>query len=222
MNFNNTEMRYNYSTNQMSKTSISISFLFILFLFSNCKNNQSKTEVIKEVKIDSFEILRPSYLVSGITNPKDHQRQIVDEWYKFRYVISGSCFVSNSDRQAAEKHNKKTDSILSLRIGKNWKQRFEKSVDSLYTIDSTAIAIASADSYILNFDTTARKYNKENKFYANLLYTAYATNNKDQRLVAITGYGITNKEVGRLNYLRATVDLKKKKVINIDKTVYVQ
>lgn len=204
----------------MIKTSISIPILFLLFFFSNCKNNESKTEEIKEVEIDSFEILRPSYWVSGMIDPKDQQRQLVDEWYGFSYRIKGSCMVSNADRLATEKHNEKTDSILSSRIGKDWKARFEKTVDSLYAIDSLAIEIARADSYILNFDTIASKYNEEHKFYANLRYSAYATTNENLRLVTITGYGIIYKEVGRLNYLRATVDLKKKKVIHIDNTSY--
>ena len=206
----------------MFKTQISISFFFILFFFSNCKDNGSKTEEIKEVEIDSFEIYRPSYWVSGMIDPKDQERQIVDEWYTFRYVINGSCFVSNADRLATEKHNQKTDSILSSRIGKDWKARFEKTVDSLYSIDSLAIEIARADSYILNFDTITSKYNEEHKFYANLRYYAYATTNEDLRLVTISGYGFIYNKVGSINYLRATVDLKNKKVINIDKTSYAQ
>lgn len=206
----------------MKRITLSTVATLMLISYSSCKNNHSKTEDIKEVEIDSFEILRPSYWVSGMTNPKDQQRQTVDEWYKFRYVIKGSCFVDNEDRQASEKHNRKTDSILSLRIGKNWKLRFEKTVDSLYSIDSTAIAIARADTYIINFDTITSKYNEEHKFYANLRYNAYATTNENLRLVTVTGYGFIYNEVGILNYLRATVDLKKKKVINIDKTAYVQ
>jgi hypothetical protein len=203
---------------QMIKTSISI--LFLSFFFSNCKNNESKTEEIKEVEIDSFEILRPSYWVSGMINPKDQQRQLVDEWHGFSYLIKGSCMVSNADRFATEKHNQKTDSILSNKTGKNWKARFEKTVDSLYAIDSLAIEIARADSYILNFDTITSKYDEEHKFYANLRYNAYATTNENLRLVTITGYGIIYKEVGRINYLRATVDLKKKKVIHIDNAAF--
>jgi hypothetical protein len=109
-----------------------------------------------------------------------------------------------------------------LRIGKDWKARFEKTVDSLYAIDSLSIEIARADSYIMNFDTITSKYNEEHKFYANLSYNAYATTNENLRLVTVTGYGLIYNEVGRLNFLRATVDLKKKKVINIDKTAYVQ
>lgn len=200
----------------------SISIFFILFFFSNCKNNESKTEENKQVEIDSFEIYRPSYWVSGMIDPKDQERQIVDEWYTFRYVINGSCFVSNADRIATEKHNQKTDSILSSRIGKDWKARFEKTVDSLYSIDSLAIEIARADSYILNFDTMTSKYNEEHKFYANLRYDAYATTNENLRLVTISGYGFIYNKVGSINYLRATVDLKNKKVINIDKTSFAQ
>jgi len=66
------------------------------------------------------------------------------------------------------------------------KQDLKKTVDSLYNIDSLAVEIARADKYILNFDTITSKYNEEHKLYANLLYTAYATNKKAQRLIAIT------------------------------------
>jgi len=206
----------------MKRITLSTVATLMLISFSSCKNNHSKTEDIKEVEIDSFEILRPSYWVSGMTNPKDQQRQTVDEWYKFRYVIKGSCFAANEDRQASEKHNRKTDSILSLRIGKDWKTRFEKTVDSLYAIDSLAIEIARSDKDILNFDTITSIYNEEHKFFANLRYNAYATTNENLRLVTVTRYGLIYNEVGILNYLRATVDLKKKKVINIDKTANVQ
>jgi len=194
------------------------SLMFLSFI--SCKNNHSKTEVIKEVEIDSFEIYRPSYWVSGMTDPKDQQRQLVDEWYGFTYLINGSCMASNADRIASEKHNQKTDSILSSRIGKDWKAKFEKTVDSLYAIDSLAVEIARADTYILNFDTITSKYNEEHKFYANLRYTAHASPNENLRLVTVTGYGLIYNKVERLNYLRATVDLKKKKVINIDITPY--
>lgn len=169
--------------------------------------------------VDSFEILRPSLWVGpGLSEPKDRQRQIVDEWYHFRYVLGGTC----TDAQLATKdqHNKKTESIMTVRMGKDWYKKFERSVDSLFTIDSLAIEIAKADQRVKKFGKATEKHNDKYNFYPNLRYYSNATPDDDIKVVTVEGYGIVYNKVGDLNYLRATIDLKKKKVISIDWTSY--
>ena|ERR1051325_6194635 len=169
---------------------------------------------------DSIEYLYPSlWVYGGPPEQKDYQRQILDRWYDFRFTIKSSLCTVAPDKDT-EAHNKKTDSVMTARLGKDWYKRFEKSVDSLYAIDSLAIAIAQADSYIHNFDTTTEKHNDKYNYYPNLRYTSHATNDDNIKIVTIEGYGVAYRQVGDLSYLRATVDLKKKKVINIDKTAF--
>jgi hypothetical protein len=84
-------------------------------------------------------MLRPSLWVYGMIQEKDRQRQIVDDWYKFDFRIIAGCIVSDSLRKVTDEHNRKTDSILTVRIGKDWRDKFEHTVDSLYSGDSLAI-----------------------------------------------------------------------------------
>lgn len=181
-------------------------------------DNHQKTETIATV--DSFEIKYPSlWVYGGPSDPKDDQRQIVDAWYNFRFIIKSSrC--TDTPEDGTDKHNKITDSIMTARLGKDWYQIFERSVDSLYAIDSMAITIAQADRYIHNFDIATEKHNDKYGFYPNLRYTAHATSDDNIKVVTVEGYGVVYNDIGSMNYLRATVDIKRKKVINIDKTAY--
>jgi len=175
----------------------------------------------KAAPIDSTEIKYPSlWVYGGIPGPKDEIREVVDNWYNFKYSFRGGCLIS--PEKGTKEHNEKTDSILSARIGKDWEQRFDKSVDSLYFIDYSAISIAMADAYVKKFKTaTENKYNEKYKFYLSpSSYKCYPTSDDNIRVVAVDGWGIVYKHTGRYRYLTITVDLKKKKVLNIDKTGY--
>lgn len=208
---------------------LTLTIIPLLFLIiTSCEDSNSQKKQLPErtertestPAVDSMEILYPSFWVYGRANDsKDHQRQIVDAWYKFRFIIKSSrC--TDTPRDDTDKHNEFTDSIMSARIGKNWYQKFEKSVDSLYAIDTLAISIAQANHVILHFDTITEKYNDQYKFYPNLQYTSHATGDDHIKVVTIEGYGVVYNATTFVNYLRATVDLKRKKVINIDKTAY--
>jgi hypothetical protein len=201
---------------------------FICLTVLSCNNSSKDKKLLTEKPkiietkstVDSMEILYPSlWVYGGPPDPKDHQRQIVDEWYHFRFKIKSSrC--TDSPEEGTDKHNKFTDSIMTARLGKDWYQKFERTVDSLFAVDSMAVAIAQADKYILNFDTTTERHNDKYDFYPNLRYTAHATADDNLKVVTVEGYGVVYNAVGSLNYLRATVDMKRKKVISIDKTAF--
>lgn len=209
---------------KLFQTFIPIICLTVLSCKNSSTNKNLSTEKSNIIEtnstVDSMEFLYPSFWVDGgLPDPKDHQRQIVDSWYHFRFTIKSSgC--ENTHEYGIDKHNKFTDSIMTARLGKNWYEKFEKSVDSLYAVDSLAIAIAHANSYILNFDTTTEKHNDKYNFYPNLTYIAHSTAYENIKIVTVEGYGVVYNDIGRLNYLRATVDIKRKKVISIDKTAY--
>jgi hypothetical protein len=210
----------------MTKDKIIILGIIALFISCNSKSTSETHSITNNIQttteVDSIEILRPSFWIFGLPDRKDHQRQIIAPIYKFRYKIKGNCLVSDSLVKACDKHNKTTDSVLLSRLGANWKTKFEYSVDSLYSLDSLSVGIAKADPYILNFDTLTKKHNNKFNFYPGLQYKSYTTNQENIRVVVIDGWGVINNDVGWVNYLRATVDLKSKKVINIDKTAYGQ
>jgi hypothetical protein len=209
---------------KLIQTFISFICLTVLSCNYSSKDKKLSTEKPKIIDtkstVDSMEILYPSlWVYGGPPDPKDHQRQIVDEWYHFRFKIKSSrC--TDSPEEGTDKHNKFTDSIMTARLGKDWYQKFEKTVDSLFAVDSMAVAIALADKFILNFDTTTERHNDKYDFYPNLRYTAHATADNNLKVVTVEGYGVVYNAVGSLNYLRATVDMKRKKVISIDKTAY--
>ena len=205
-----------------------IRFTLIILLVSlvSCKSKtlkDSKHEShLKKSNIDSMEIIRPSYWVFGMPDVKDWQRQIIAHNLRFRYkIIAGDALDSkDSIPEKTEKHNRITDSVLSKRIGKNWYKLFESKVDSLYSLDSLAISIAKSNHYIASFDKKTEIHNDKYDFYSNLDYTSYATQNGNIKVVEITGYGVAYGRLGHLNYMRITVDLEKRKVINIDSTAY--
>ena len=182
---------------------------------SSTANNRDSTKV---ESVDSFEIKYPSLLVYGMHQPEDAERCIVDAWYGFRFKVMGGCTTPMADGTA--EHNQRTDSILTSRIGKDWREKFNKSVDSLYAIDTTAISIAKADNYVLNFDTITEKHNLKYDFYPNLRYDCFPTSNDHIKVITVQGYGVVRNKVGTVNYLTITVDLKMKKVIDIYKTAF--
>ena len=223
-------MEYKSSANTLSTTinfdamRIAITMFIVLSAICSCKNKKETISTdkpnSKNLLIDSLEILRPSLWVYGMFREKDRQLQQAAQIYKFLFLIKGGCFVSDTLMDVAEKHNKVTDSILKIRLGENWRDRFENTADSLFAVDSIAIAIAKSDKYIFSFDTATEKHNVEYNFYPNLRYTTHATVDKNIKVVSVEGYGLIDGKVTGLNYLRASVDLKLTRVINIDKTAY--
>ena len=203
-------------------------FAFILLTCVACNELKTEENKLTEIKlktksaspIDSFEISYPSlWVYGGPPSPRDHQRQIVDDLYHFRFVIkSSSCTVS--PEIGTDKHNQITDSIMTVRYGRNWQQRFEYSVDSLYTLDSLAIAIAKSDKYILKLEKVRGVHNDKYDFYPSLEYNTHATFDDNVKLVTLEGLGVVKGRVMRLNYLRATIDIRRQKVIVADKTAF--
>jgi len=180
-------------------------------------DSQKKTniELKMAVRIDS---LRPSLWVYGMMQPNDAENSIVAGWYGFNFDIRGGCVTPQDNEK--EEHNRKTDSILTARIGKDWEKRFNKSVDSLYNIDTSALAIAQENSFVKDFYEKTEKFNEENKVYApSLEFYCHPTLDDNIKAVILQGGGV-NKHSREFHYLTITVDLEKKKVINIDKTVY--
>ncbi len=192
----------------------------ILFLVVACGKTKPVTKPKEEVKVDSLEILRPSFQVYGFPDQTDRQRQIVDDWYGFRFQILAGCLVTDSLTRSVKRHNEITDSVMTIRKGKDWMTRFEKSVDSLFTIDSTAIEIARSDKFVKNFEVNTEKHNDEYNYYPNLTYYVHFTPIENQKLVSLEGYGVIYKKVRHINYLRITVDMANRKVLNIEKTAY--
>lgn len=136
-------------------------FLLSLWLINSCKNDStsSRNDVRKcdtetdgrQTYTDSMNLLYPKYMVAGMYQEKDMQRQQIDAQYGFRFSIEAGCVVSDSLVKAIEVNNQKTDSILSKRHGKNWYKRFEKSVDSLYHLDTLARFIAMKNPQVTHF-----------------------------------------------------------------------
>jgi hypothetical protein len=199
--------------------------LFAVFTIS-CKNktvNESSRNIsLKKGKADSLAMVYPSLWVYGMPEDKDWQRTVIAQKLNFRFdVIAGDNLSSdNYIPEDFEKHNKKTDSILTKRIGINWRRIFEFQVDSLYFIDSIAISIVKSNSFISSYNRRIEKYNVKYDYYPNLQYRSHATPNDYIKLVEISGNGLINGSVEHHSIVRTTVDLKSKNVICIDTTGY--
>ena len=81
-------------------------FILIGHCVAGCINNKtppsdSKTKPEATTQVDSFEILRPSLWVYGMAQEEDRQRQIVDDWYKFRFRIIAGCMVTDGSIKRA-------------------------------------------------------------------------------------------------------------------------
>ncbi len=202
-------------------------FLIVFWACSNpnfyhVKSEQNdKKPLTEDEKYERYyDSVYPSLLIyGGLPEPKDRQRQIVDEWYKFRFIVmSYQC--NNPAPNSTYEHNLKTDHVMSERFGYNWYQKFENSVDSLYAIDSFAEKIAISDSRIQRWLQIHDSYNPQYQFYPNIEFHSHSTLHDDIKMVIFSGYAFISKSVQRINMLRATVNLRKSKVVNIDSTAF--
>jgi len=172
-------------------------------------------------ELDSLMDARyPEYRVYGIALEKDHQRQIVDRKYNFRYSIVGGCTADESTRSEAERTNQKTERIMTQRYGKDWLVKFENSVDSLYALDSISIEIARQDTRSEKIEKMLEKDRLKYESHMSNKYHCYETPKDSIRMVILMGEGFFNGEMRYMNQLRAVVDLKTKRVIHFDSTPF--
>ena len=211
----------------MKKTIIiSIILIIISFAFgfyTNRKFYSNTTEIENEKLKDTAEINQqkrmeieyPTFTErGGEPDYKDKYRYIVDNWYNFSFEVTpGGC--TNQDKyEIDENQNHKTDNLLKSRIGKNWREKFEKSVDSLYKIDSLSINIAEKDM-IINKIINKKLGNKSKDF---INYKCYPTTNSNLKIVSYEWKGKIYKDSTSVSYLRVIINLKEKKVIEIENT----
>lgn len=198
----------------------------LLFACSNpnfyaSKSNQGLSE--KNLSEDAaferyYDSCFPSLLIyGGPPNDKDMIRQSIDEWYGFRYIIM-STRCTEPVPKGTLKHNIKTDNIMSARLGFDWFQKFKKSVDSMYTIDTIARKIALKNKEIIKWMNYHNAYNQKHKFYPNIYLNTYSSLNDSIRVVWFSGYAFASKSTKIVSMMRATIDLNKKRVSNIDST----
>ena len=210
------------------KKTIIISIILIILSFAfgfytNQKFYSNTTEIENEKLKDSAEINQQKRMENqyptftergGEPDYKDKYRHIVDNWYNFSFEVTpGGC--TNQDKYEIDKNqNHKTDSLLKSRIGKNWREKFEKSVDSLYKIDSLSINIAEKDM-IINKIINKKLGNKSKDF---IKYKCYPTTNSNLKIVSYEWKGKIYKDSTSVSYLRVIINLKEKKVIEIENT----
>jgi len=187
----------------------------------HCSDDHNSSKVIDAEKQSNLRAhVRPSYLIYGLADSKFTQRQTIGKKYNFFYQSVGNCEITDSLRNVIKNHNKFTDSLLSSKWGEDWNKRFDFSVDSLYALDSNAIFIVDSDPYIRNFKLIKERKNTAPHFYPNLEYKVFPTPKRNIRLITVEGYGAINEEIVTLNYLRVTIDMEKKSILNIDSTEY--
>ncbi len=210
----------------MKKTIISTIIIILVFLSGiwigktqfqkkSVPENQI-TEEIDTAQVNLQKIWEEKYpiyaVAGGLPDPADKYRYIVDSWYGFTFTVNGNC---TTQYAVDANRNNKTDSILKKRIGKDWHERFEKTVDSLYRIDTLAISIAENDSSVQNLIKLKAKENPLD-FYPG--YKCYAAPQKNFRIVSITCNDRIYNDTINVSFMRVAVDISKKKVTKIEDT----
>ncbi|KFF06664.1 hypothetical protein [Flavobacterium reichenbachii] len=187
--------------------------------YSDRKTEETENEKLQDTaeinRQKRLENLSPTYTIrGGLPDYKDKYRYVIDRWYNFSFRVTAGGCTNQDEYPIDEAQNHKTDSILKKRIGINWRERFEKSVDSLYKIDSLSINIAENNSEIKKL--TNKKLAHKSKDYVS--YKCYPTTSDNVKIVSIEWEGKIYKDSTKVSYLRAIVDLKAKRVIEIEKT----
>ncbi|MFV5702847.1 hypothetical protein ACM55F_13325 [Flavobacterium sp. XS2P12] len=200
---------------------ISLTFLIGIWIGKTKFKNSSISENEKEIDTAQvneereYENNHPTYSVQGgFPKVDDHYRFLVaSKWYNFRFEVNGTTCTDPSNNDIDYKHNNITDSILKKRIGKNWKEKFEKTVDSLYIIDTTSVNIAKNDISVKNrIKVKSKKYKYE--VYPN--YKCYATPEKFLKIISIEWRGKIYNDSSNVSFMRVTVDIKANKVRKIE------
>ncbi len=177
-------------------------------------HDPSKDETITYQE-DEFKDLFPEYTVrGGRPKPSDKYRyQVAQRIFGFRFIVTGNACTDVRDLDSLEvANNKRTDSILTKRIGKNWYEKFENTVDSLYCLDTLAVSIAKNDGNVKKRIGIKSGKNPE-KYPA---FICYATPQDNLKMISVIWVGKIYNAPRDVSFMRVLVDLKKKKVHNID------
>lgn len=66
------------------------------------------------------------------------QEKLIAERMDFEITTIAGCIISRSESNGADEYNKVMTKALNKRLGRHWKVRFDKSVDSLFRSDSSS------------------------------------------------------------------------------------
>ena len=211
----------------MKKKVITIS-AFLLIFFVGIWIGKTKFQINSNsdepniVKIDTAQINAereyenefPTYTVQGgMMQPEDKYRYIIDRWYGFRFVVNGNTCTDPNNMNIDLNHNNRTDSILKKRIGKNWYEKFEKSVDSLYSLDTLAVFIVRNNIQVKNL---IKKKSKNKDRYTS--YKCYSTNKGNLKIVSLEWEDIIYKDSINVSFARVIIDIKEKRVKGIEQS----
>lgn len=199
-------------------TVIATAFLGGFWIGSMQSQNAPDPDEEIHTETDTEKIMNESYpiyrVAGGLPKIDDKYRYLVDGWFGFRFrTTSSSC--TDVDRNIDMEQNKRTDSILTKRIGKDWMQKFEKTVDSLYAIDTLAASIARNDSAVRKLVKLKSSKATEQVYPS---YNCYPTTNKYLKAVSIQWQGEVYNRTAEVSYVRVFIDISEKKVKKIEDT----
>jgi hypothetical protein len=178
-----------------------VTALFLLFIIScnsqvqNNNNNSNSSDTTLTI------------LTYGLPNMDyERARSTVAKKYGFQYYGVAGCVVSEKLIDSVKKENKRVYKILEGRFGENWKETFEKQVDTMQILQLQVEELVKKETYIVSKE-------KELVKAGNGLYYAIDPVDK-QNIFAVKayGWGTGNGEAELLIYYKLTVDLTKKTV----------
>lgn len=180
----------------------------------NINKPKSAAQIAKE-RADSLFYAHPVYQVYGLPSENGREISQAAQLMGFSYVSIAGCEVNSTLTASVEANNRKSDSILQKKIGKNWEKVLYRKADSLFALNTIALKLAKSNPLV----------NKINHRYENHL-TYIVDPLPTKNLYLIRGYKShwadeNHRKVFLKDHIKVSVDLKKNQLISIDTTTII-
>lgn len=148
-----------------------------------------------------------------ISNPdvKWRERQIVESWYSH---IDSYYDIDPSDAEVVLL-NEKNDSLLKKRSDISWRAQYEKSIDSLFAVNSTAVTIAKNDFEVQqSLKKAIVRFGLADTFVPE--YITRSSSNPVIKVVCLEGHAVVDRYRENVSLLRVFVNIKTGSVVTIE------
>ncbi|WP_300666281.1 hypothetical protein [Fluviicola sp.] len=143
-----------------------------------------------------FEIL-----VYGLhrNNTHENAKQIVAFRWGISFKSVANCLISEPLKDSADIANKRTDSLISMKYGKNWHQKFEKEIETEEKLLEKLIHRIEIMDCISRLDSTLAK---ENNGVYYLIYPYSNLRSEKRYEVFVYGWGTIDKRTDLVCYYK--------------------
>lgn len=141
---------------------------------------------------------------------RDAENIVADRW-NIRLKSIVTCMVPTFLKDSAEVFNRRSDSLISLKYGKNWRQKFDKEIAKEKKFIEKLIARIKPLEYISQLNSALSKEGNE-VYY--MVYPYSIARSEKKYEVFVYGWGTINGETDLVCYYKFKV-FKHKKAIDL-------